>query len=130
MPGSRAVFSATELLGQLLQSGISSSTRGAWITPWGLRRAATIVDKLRESGANAEALDFVRSELRKRMDLEGLIRKVPSEPLAVQLYAVSPLAFGMDTGAERQYLRRLTHGLRLEASVVLHVHQCLGEGHA
>jgi uncharacterized membrane protein YebE (DUF533 family) len=64
------------------------------------------------------------------MDLEGLIRRVPREPLAEQLYAASPLAIGMDTDAERQYLRRLAHGLRLEASVVLRVHQCLGEGHA
>jgi hypothetical protein len=63
------------------------------------------------------------------MDFEGLIRRVPSEPLAVQLYAASPLAIGMGTDAG-QYLRRLAHGLRLEASVVLRVHQCLGEGHA
>ena len=96
----------------------------------GLKKSCNHVDTLRESGANAEALNFVRSELRKPMDLEGLIRRVPSEPLAVQLYAASPLAIGMDTDAERQYLRRLAHGLRLEASVVLHVHQCLGEGHA
>ena len=41
------------------------------------------------------------------MDLEGLIRRVPSEPLAVQLYAASPLAIGIETDAERQYLRRL-----------------------
>ena len=60
------------------------------------------------------------------MDLEGLIRRVPSEPLAVQLYAASPLAIGMDTDAERQYLRRLARA-GLEASVV-RVHQCLGEG--
>jgi uncharacterized membrane protein YebE (DUF533 family) len=64
------------------------------------------------------------------MDLEGLIRRVPSEPLAVQLYAASQLAIGMDTDAERQYLRRLAHGLQMEASVVLRVHQCLGDGHA
>ena len=106
------MFSATELLGQLLQSGISSSTRG------------------RESGANAEALDFVRSELRKPMDLEGLIRRVPSEPLAVQLYAASPLAIGMDTAAERQYLRRLAHGAVAGGERGIALHQCLGEGHA
>ena len=76
------MFSATELLGQLLQSGISSSTRERLDRPRGLKKSCNIVDKLRESGANADALDFVRSELRKRMDLEGLIRRVPSEPLA------------------------------------------------
>ena len=64
------------------------------------------------------------------MDLEGLIRRVPSEELAVQLYAASLLAIEVDTEAELQYLRRLAHGLGLEASVVPRVHQCLGEGHA
>jgi uncharacterized membrane protein YebE (DUF533 family) len=89
-----------------------------------------IIGKLREAGANAEALDFVLSELRKPMDLEGLIRRVPSPQVAVQLYAASLLAIELDTEAERQYLRRLAHGLGLEPSVVRRVHQCMGVGHA
>jgi uncharacterized membrane protein YebE (DUF533 family) len=89
-----------------------------------------IIGKLREAGASAEALDFVLSELRKPMDLEGLIRRVPSPHVGVQLYAASLLAIELDTEAERQYLRRLAHGLGLEASVVRRVHQCMGVGHA
>jgi uncharacterized membrane protein YebE (DUF533 family) len=89
-----------------------------------------ILGKLREVGANAEALDFVLTELRKPMDLEGLIRRAPSAELAVQLYAASLLAIEVDTEAERRYLRRLAHGLGLEASVIRCVHQCLGVGHA
>lgn len=89
-----------------------------------------IVGKLREAGAQAEALDFVMSELRKPMDLEGLIRRVPSAQVAVQLYAASLLAIEVDTEAERRYLRRLAHGLGLEAGVVQRVHQCLGMEHA
>jgi uncharacterized membrane protein YebE (DUF533 family) len=87
-----------------------------------------ILGKLRELGANSEALDFVLTELRKPMDLEALIRRVPSEELGVQLYAASLLAIEVDTEAERQYLRRLAHGLGLEASVVRRVHHCLGVG--
>lgn len=89
-----------------------------------------IIGKLREAGANAEALDFVLSELRKPMDLEGLIRRVPSPHVGVQLYAASLLAIELDTEAERRYLRRLAHGLGLQASVVRHVHRCMGVGHA
>jgi uncharacterized membrane protein YebE (DUF533 family) len=89
-----------------------------------------IIGKLREAGASAEALDFVLSELRKPMDLEGLIRRVPSRHVGVQLYAASLLAIELDTEAERRYLRRLAHGLGLEASVVRRVHQCMGVGHA
>jgi uncharacterized membrane protein YebE (DUF533 family) len=89
-----------------------------------------IVGKLREAGAEADALDFVMSELRKPMDLEGLIRKVPDREVAVQLYAASLLAIEVDTEAERRYLRRLAHGLGLDPSVVRCVHQRLGADHA
>jgi uncharacterized membrane protein YebE (DUF533 family) len=85
-----------------------------------------IIGKLRKAGAEAEAMQFVMSELRKPMDLEGLIRAVPDQQVAVQLYAASLLAIEVDTEAERQYLRRLAHGLGLDASVVRRVHQCLG----
>jgi uncharacterized membrane protein YebE (DUF533 family) len=70
------------------------------------------------------------SELRKPMDLEALIRDVPDQQVAVQLYAASLLAIEVDTEAERQYLRRLAHGLGLDASAVRRVHQCLGMDHA
>ena len=89
-----------------------------------------ILGKLRKAGADPEALQFVMSELRKPMDLDGLLRDVPDQEVAVQLYAASLLAIEVDTEAERQYLRRLAHGLGLDASVVRRVHQCLGMGHA
>jgi hypothetical protein len=85
--------------------------------------------ELREAGANAEALDFVLSELGKPLDLDGPIRSAPSEHRPVQ-YAASLFAIKMDTDAERQYLLRLAHGLGLQASVVRRVHQCLDVGHA
>lgn len=85
-----------------------------------------IVGKLRETGADAEALDFVMTELKKPADLDGLIRRVPSERVAVQLYAASLLAIDVDTEAERRYLRRLAHGLGLQSGVVRRVHECLG----
>lgn len=89
-----------------------------------------IVGKLREAGAQAAAVDFVMSELKKPMDLDGLIREVPNEQVAVQLYAASLLAIEVDTEAERRYLRRLAHGLGLPAGVVQRVHRCLGMDHA
>ena len=85
-----------------------------------------IVGKLRKAGAEAEDLRFLMSELKKPMDLDGLIREVPDQQVAVQLYAASLLAIEVDTEAERRYLRRLAHGLRLDAGVVRRVHQCLG----
>jgi uncharacterized membrane protein YebE (DUF533 family) len=85
-----------------------------------------IVGKLRKAGAEAAALDFLMSELKKPMDLKALVRDVPDQQVAVQLYAASLLAIEVDTEAERQYLRRLAHALGLDASVVRWVHQCLG----
>jgi uncharacterized membrane protein YebE (DUF533 family) len=46
--------------------------------------------------------------------------------VAVQLYAASLLAIVVDAEPERRYLRRLAHGLGLEASVVRCVHGTLG----
>jgi uncharacterized membrane protein YebE (DUF533 family) len=88
-----------------------------------------IVGKLRKAGAEAEAMQFVMSELKKPMDLEALIRDVPDREVAVQLYAASLLAIEVDTEAERQYLRRLAHGLGLDARVVRRVRECLGMDH-
>ena len=64
------------------------------------------------------------------MDLEGLIRRVPATRSRCSCMRSRRLRSEWTLPRERQYLRRLAHGLRLEASVVLRVHQCLGEGHA
>jgi uncharacterized membrane protein YebE (DUF533 family) len=85
-----------------------------------------IVGKLNEQGADSEAQDFVRHEMRQPIDLESIIRAAPNPQMAVEVYAASLLAIEVDTPAEKDYLRRLAQGLGLNDQVVQRLHTLLG----
>jgi uncharacterized membrane protein YebE (DUF533 family) len=85
-----------------------------------------IMGKLGEAGADAEAKDFVMSELQKPLDLDGLVRSVKSPEVAVQVYSASLLAIEVDTAAEKDYLQKLAQKLGLDAETVKRVHHALG----
>jgi uncharacterized membrane protein YebE (DUF533 family) len=85
-----------------------------------------IMGKLNEEGADAEAKDFVMSELQKPLDLDGLVRSVKSPEVAVQIYSASLLAIEVDTPAEKEYLQKLAQKLNLDAETVRRVHEALG----
>ncbi len=85
-----------------------------------------ILGKLSEDGLTAEEQTFVTEHMRGPMDTEGLIRAVPNEQVAAQIYAASLLAIEVDTDAEREYLQTLAGGLGLNQAVVNHLHASLG----
>jgi uncharacterized membrane protein YebE (DUF533 family) len=85
-----------------------------------------IAGKLREGGVDAEERAFVMAEMRRPIDLDGLIGAVRSPEVAVEVYAASLLAIEVDTAAERDYLSRLAGGLRLHPETVRRIHQALG----
>lgn len=84
-----------------------------------------IVGRLEEAGADREARQYVMQELNKPLDLEGLTREVRSRETAAEVYAASLLAIEVDTAAERDYLRQLANGLRLDDSAVRRIHQIM-----
>lgn len=85
-----------------------------------------ILGKLDEAGADSEAREFVLNEMRRPLDLDGLIRDVSSPQLAAEVYAASLLAIEVDTPAERDYLHQLSQGLGLGEDVVQSLHATLG----
>jgi uncharacterized membrane protein YebE (DUF533 family) len=85
-----------------------------------------ILGKLQEAGADAEARAFVQAEMRRPLDLEGLLREIPNTQMAAEVYAASLLAIEVDTPAERQYLRQLAQGLGLDEGAVQRLHLTLG----
>jgi uncharacterized membrane protein YebE (DUF533 family) len=85
-----------------------------------------IAGEVQGAGADAEARDFLISEMQKPLDLEGLIRAVPNSKVGVEVYAASLLAIEVDTEAERDYLRRLAQGLGLNREAIQRIHQALG----
>jgi uncharacterized membrane protein YebE (DUF533 family) len=88
--------------------------------------AQRIVGKLRESGLDEEAQQWVDAELQKPLDVAGFAAEIPNPEVAAQVYAASLLAIEVDTAAEAEYLRQLAHQTNLEQGVVQHIHQTLG----
>jgi uncharacterized membrane protein YebE (DUF533 family) len=85
-----------------------------------------IVGKLRESGADAQAQQWVMGELSKPLDLDAFVAEIPSPEVAAEVYAASLLAVEVDTDAEREYLRHLAQRSGLNPAVVQYINQTMG----
>ena len=86
-----------------------------------------ILGRVQESGADAEALEFLTTEMKKPMETENLVSAAKGNPeLAAQIYAASLLAIEVDTPEEKQYLEELASALGLEPEVTQRIHQELG----
>ncbi|MEN8761074.1 MAG: tellurite resistance TerB family protein [Thiogranum sp.] len=85
-----------------------------------------IVGKLKEGGIDEEEQRFVAAEMRNPMDTDGIVRAVPNQQVAMQIYAASLLAIEVDTDKERRYLQDLAAALRLDGTAVGHLHSALG----
>jgi len=85
-----------------------------------------IVGKVAEDGLTEEEKSYLATEIEKPMDMEAMIRAVPNEQVAAQVYAASLFAIEVDTDAERHYLQNLATGLGLDQQVVAQLHDSLG----
>ena len=86
-----------------------------------------ILGKVQESGADAQALEYLTAELKKPMETETLVGAARGNPeLAVQIYSASLLAIEVDTPEEKRYLEVLAEALGLEPEVTRRIHQELG----
>jgi uncharacterized membrane protein YebE (DUF533 family) len=90
------------------------------------REAERIASSLCKNGGAAATREELINELRKPMDTDGLIRAVPNQQVAAEVYAASLLAVELDTEAERRYLEELARRLRLDAGVVRQLHAVVG----
>ncbi len=85
-----------------------------------------ITSKLQEAGADQSALAFIKHQMAAPADMDALIRAVPDQATALQVYAASLLAITVDTPAEKAYLAKLAQGLGLSADEVSHLQAALG----
>jgi uncharacterized membrane protein YebE (DUF533 family) len=85
-----------------------------------------LIGKLREDGVTDEEQRFVMEEIRKPMDTEGLVRAVPNQQVAAQIYIASLMAIEVDTDAERRYMQELADKLGLNRQVTAYLHQTVG----
>ena len=86
-----------------------------------------ILGRVQESGADAQALEFLAAELKKPMETAVLVSAARGKlELAAELYSASLLAIEVDTPEEKQYLQELASALGLEPEVTQRIHQELG----
>ncbi len=86
-----------------------------------------IVGKVQETGADAEAQEFLMAEMRKPMETESLVAAAQGKPeLAAQIYTASFLAIEVDTPAEEKYLEQLASSLGLTPEVAQRIHKAVG----
>ena len=86
-----------------------------------------IVGKLKETGMDPDAQQYVMAEMQKKMDTPALIAAVKGRPtLAAQIYGASLLAIEVDTPAEKKYLDDLASGLGLPPEVAQRIKGMVG----
>ncbi len=87
-----------------------------------------IVGELQGDGISEAEREFLLAEVRKPMCTEEIVRAVPNQQVAAQIYAASLLAVEVDTPAEKTYLQGLARDLKLDSRVVNQMHATLGVG--
>lgn len=86
-----------------------------------------IVGKFEEDGLTSAEKDFFMSESAKPLDLKGVVASAGGRPdMAAQIYAASFLAIEVDTSKERQYMKDLAAGLKLDTQTVNYIKKSLG----
>lgn len=90
------------------------------------RERERILDKVREAGADDDLRDFIAKEAATPLDIDALVREVPDQQAAAQVYAASLLAINVDSEGERAYLRDLAKKLGLDDQAVASLHNVLG----
>lgn len=87
---------------------------------------ARILGKLQEGGITPEERRFIDEEIQKPIDIDALVRDVPNQQVAAQIYAASLMAMDVDTDSERRYLVDLASKLQLDPNAVAYLHRSLG----
>jgi uncharacterized membrane protein YebE (DUF533 family) len=82
---------------------------------------ARIMDKVKVSGLDSEAEQFLHEELSKPVDLDTIVAAAVTEEERVELYTASRLAIDADSRAERGYLDQLAGRLGLADALVDHI---------
>jgi uncharacterized membrane protein YebE (DUF533 family) len=85
-----------------------------------------LLGKLNEGGITSAEQRFVDEEMQKPIDLDALVRAVPNEQVAAQVYAASLMTITIDTDPERRYMADLAARLRLDPQVVANLHRAVG----
>lgn len=85
-----------------------------------------IIGKIDDDGITPAERQLVMEELRRPLDMAGLVAAVPNELVAAEVYAASLLAIDVDTPQEVAYLRDLAAALKLDVGTISRLHDMTG----
>jgi uncharacterized membrane protein YebE (DUF533 family) len=88
--------------------------------------AEKLTARLKDTNIDEQDRQQLLNELRRPLDLDGLVAAIPNEAVAAQVYAASLFAIKVDTPAEREYLAQLAQRSGLNAGVVEQLHTAVG----
>ncbi len=90
------------------------------------QEAQRLLGKMQEDGITQEERQFVLAEMQKPMETDAIVRAVPNQQVAAQIYAASLMAIQVDTDAERAYLEEFSTKLGLGQPAVAYLHKAVG----
>ena len=88
--------------------------------------AQRILGKLKEAGMDESAQQWVMDEMRRPIDLDSLVREIPNQQVAAQVYAASLFAIEVDSQGEQRYLADLAARTGLNQRVTQELHRAVG----
>ena len=90
------------------------------------QEAQRLLGKMQEDGITEEERQFVLTEMQKPMETDAIVRAVPNQQAAAQIYTASLMAIQVDTDAEQRYLQELASKLGINQHSVNYLHQAVG----
>jgi len=88
--------------------------------------AEKLTAQLKDAGLDDQDQQYFLNEMRRPLDLDGLVAAIPNEAVAAQVYAASLFAITVDTPAEREYMAQLAERSGLNAGVAKQLHTAVG----
>lgn len=80
-----------------------------------------IVGSLKQGGLDADAEEFLASQLNNPASVSELVAAVKSPAEAVQVYTAARIAIDLDTAEEHEFLTALAQGLGLDENLTAHI---------
>ena len=89
---------------------------------------ANIKSQIEKLGLDSSALDFLRDELEKPLDVNAIATGADSPEAAAEIYLVSRMAIDLDNDQERTYLKELAEALNLAPDLVAQLENDVASG--
>ena len=85
-----------------------------------------IIGRIKGGDGDDEMQQLILEEMKRPLDLDALVKEIPNEAVAAQVYAASLFAIEVDTPAEREYLEQFVQRTGLDAGVAQQLQSAVG----